>query len=120
MATRPDPAHLPSPFMDQQGYEDLHRDVMGVDEFGLEDELPPIPIPEGMDELDVYRMLPAAPDFEYGGYLTHDEIRYAKGGEDRVATQGCRICTFLWLRHICASREYGYQHSDARGKSKPL
>ena len=44
--------------------------------------------------MDVYRRLPSAPRYEYGGYLTRNEVRYFRGFRASVYVPGRHACTF--------------------------
>jgi len=41
---------------------------------------------------EAYRMLPSAPDFEYGGFITENEIRYHVFGDDWAKNQYSQAC----------------------------
>ena len=72
------PPHLPKPPCDPAAYQELYAFNSGVDEFLIgynDDEWREIRIPTGSSAADVYRLLPSAEDFEYGGYLTKTRIR---------------------------------------------
>jgi hypothetical protein len=48
----------------------------------------------GMAERDVYRLLPAANDFEYSGYITPSRIRYFQAGPVSAGMLLSKACTF--------------------------
>lgn len=87
--------HLPPPPADLEGYERLYAFNSGLDDY-LEDEPDwrVIRIPPGLSAAEVYRRLPSAPGFEYGGYLTRTRIRYQACEESRANTLCSRSCTF--------------------------
>jgi hypothetical protein len=89
--------YLPSPFMDQEQHRLLYRDKMATDEFDLECELPPTPISPDMSEEAVYQLLPTAPDFEYGGFITENLIRYQKCESTFASTVESEAC--IWHSH---------------------
>ena len=91
------PAYLPQPFMDETAYQKLYEHLFGVDDFELEDLEEPIAINSSMTAEQVYRMLPIAPDFEYGGFITTNEIYYQVGEEFSASTQYSQPCT--WHSH---------------------
>jgi len=51
-------------------------------------------IPIGLSAPEVYRRLPSATDFEYGGYLTKTRIRFIRGDATRSYTDTDKHCTF--------------------------
>lgn len=53
-----------------------------------------IRIPPNSTATQVYRMLPTAADYEYGGYLTKTRIRYAAGEATRADVPFEKSCTF--------------------------
>ena len=53
-----------------------------------------IRIKPGSTEADVYRLLPAATDFEYGGYVTSSRIRYIRGENQITGMRLEKPCTF--------------------------
>ena len=83
--------------MDTAQHRLLYREKYGVDEFDLDSELAPIPISPSMSEAEVYRMLPTAPDFEYGGFITESFIRYQKCEATLASTVTSEACT--WHSH---------------------
>lgn len=89
------PPHLPEPPADPEGYNRLYAFNDGTDDY-LEDEAAwkEIRIPPGLSADEVYRLLPSAPAFEYGGYLTKARIRYAACDPTRAGTLCSRPCTF--------------------------
>jgi hypothetical protein len=71
------PPHLPRPLADQAAYKRLYEFNNGVDDILMaEPNWREIRIPFGSPAAAVYRLLPSAPNFEYGGYLTRTRIRY--------------------------------------------
>jgi len=91
----PEPAHLPKCPIDPADYEQLYAFNGGVDDY-LEDftRWEEIRIKPGLTEDDVYRLLPCAGDFEYGGYLTKSRIRFLKCGPNRANMPMSKACTF--------------------------
>jgi len=53
-----------------------------------------IRVQEGWSEERVYRLLPSAVDFEYGGYLTKSRIRYIKADSSSAGMLMAKPCTF--------------------------
>ena len=91
------PAYLPKPFMDEHVFQTLYEHTNGVDDFELGSEEIPIAISASMPAEEVYRMLPSAPDFEYGGFITENEIRYQVCGDDWATSQYRQAC--VWHSH---------------------
>ncbi|MGQ9770227.1 MAG: hypothetical protein ACUVQG_06710 [Thermogutta sp.] len=89
------PPHLPHPWPDQQAYDDLYREVNPYQDYSENDgPWQEIRIPPGSSAEQVYRRLPSALDFEYGGYLTKTRIRFVAGGPGSVWVPGSKPCTF--------------------------
>lgn len=96
MAQPRHPSHLPKPLRDPAAYERLYEANSGVDDF-LHHEYEPwreIRIPPNTSRSDVYHRLPAAPDFEYGGYLTKTRIRYQACEPTGASTIESKPCVF--------------------------
>ncbi|MFN4260906.1 MAG: hypothetical protein ACK4RK_16545 [Gemmataceae bacterium] len=90
-----EPTHLPELPVEPEAYQQLYSFNCGVDDYMEETaDWQTLRIPPGLPEEEVYRRLPAAPDFEYGGYLTKSRIRFLKCDEDRASTRMSRSCTF--------------------------
>lgn len=90
-----EPTHLPEWPVGQEAYQRLYSFNQGVDDYMEETaEWQLLRVPPGLPELEVYRRLPSAPDFEYGGYLTKTRIRFLRCGSDRASTRMSRRCTF--------------------------
>lgn len=90
-----EPPHLPDWPMEPEAYQRLYAFNQGVDDYMEETaEWQLLRVPPGLSEVEVYRRLPSAPDFEYGGYLTKTCIRYLLCGLDRANTRMSRRCTF--------------------------
>ena len=94
------PAYLPKPFMDEHAYQTLYDYTNGVDDFELGSEEISIAISASISAEEVYRMLPSAPDFEYGGFITENEIHYQVCGDDWATTQYRQAC--VWHSHPTA------------------
>lgn len=88
------PPHLPQPLADKLAYERLYAFNSGDDDYCMEGDWREIRIPRGLTAAEVYRRLPSAPNFEYGGYLTQTRIRYMVGEAERAHTITSRPCTF--------------------------
>ena len=87
--------HLPSPFMDQADYDHLYRNNFGTDELDWsEGDWQEIRLRPDMSAIEVYRMLPSAEKFEYGGHLLKDSIQYVRCRETSATTISCNHCTF--------------------------
>ena len=93
MKTMNQPDYLPKPFMPEEEYQQLYATNFGVDEFELEREEVPILIDPAMTAEEVYRMLLSSPDFEFGGFITRNEIRYQKCGETWEHTGNRETCS---------------------------
>lgn len=92
---RPNKFNLPVCPIERQDYEALYAFNHGTDDFQEVDSAwHVIHIPPGLTEDDAYRLLPSAPDFEYGGYLTRTRIRFRKCGSIQTNTLKSRPCTF--------------------------
>ena len=88
-------AHLPSPFMSSHEYDLLYAFNLGVDDSGVEDTAwREKRIRPGRTAEEVYALLPSAPDFEYGGYLTKTRIRYAACEAMNSDVPHSKLCTF--------------------------
>jgi len=89
------PPHLPRPFMDPAAYDRLYAFNSGVDDYlAFDSDWQQIRIRSGLTEIEVYRMLPHAKDFEFGGHLTKSRIRYLRCGETQANSLMSRTCTF--------------------------
>jgi hypothetical protein len=89
------PDHLPHPPRDAVAYEALYARIQDVDDFYWGDQ----PwyerrIPPGLPAAQVYRRLPTAPDFEYGGPVTRTRIRFRECGADSASLIHSKPCTF--------------------------
>ncbi|MDZ4849985.1 MAG: hypothetical protein SGI77_11925 [Pirellulaceae bacterium] len=93
------PAYLPKPFMDETAYQTIYEHTNGADDWELDDEEEPIAI-SSLSAEEVYRMLPSASDFEYGGFITRNEIRYQACEAFSENTHECQPCT--WHSHPTA------------------
>jgi len=90
-----EPTHLPELPVELEAYQQLYSFNCGVDDYMEESaDWQVLRIPTGLSEEEVYRRLPSAPDFEYGGYLTKTRIRFLRCGPDRASTRMSRRCTF--------------------------
>ena len=89
------PDHFPRPQRNAVAYQALYARIRGVDDsyFG-EQPWQERRIPPGLTAAQVYRRLPVAPDFEYGGYLTRSRIRFRKCWADRASIIASKPCTF--------------------------
>jgi hypothetical protein len=90
-----EPVHLPKCPIDPERYERLYAFNQNLD-----DQMPESPdwkeirIKPGLPEEEVYRLLPAALDFEYSGYLSKSRIRYFRGESDSTGMLMAKPCTF--------------------------
>lgn len=90
-----EPTHLPQWPAELEAYQQLYSFNHGVDDYMEETaDWQVLRIPPGLPEEEVYRRLPSAPSFEYGGYLTKTRICFLKCDEDRANTRMSRRCTF--------------------------
>jgi hypothetical protein len=97
MPQQPVPPHLPKPLRDPATYRRLYAFKSRVDDIldgHLDDEWREIRIPSGLPAADVYRLLPTAEGFEYGGYLTKARIRYLACGPTEAQSLQAKPCTF--------------------------
>src|SRR5262245_40194503 len=89
------PPHLPRPYPDPAVYAAAYQLIRQVDEvFHGPDSWQEIRIRPGLSARQVYDRLPAAPGYEFGGYLTQTRIRYVPGWEDGADTIAAKACTF--------------------------
>ena len=89
------PPHLPVPLQHPVVYELLYEANGGIDEFWPErGPWQESRIPTNLSAAKVYQRLPAAPDFEYGGYLTKTRIRYLACDPTSAETIRSKPCTF--------------------------
>lgn len=89
------PAHLPMQFMSNEQYRRLYAFNDGMDDY-MEDQLQwrEKRIRPGLTAEQVYRKLPSAAEFEYGGYLTKTRIRYAACDPTKAYAPQSKPCTF--------------------------
>lgn len=100
------PPHLPQPPRNRAHYESLYRYGYGGgagDENAVWHERR---IPANLSAANVYRMLPSASDFEYGGYLTKTRIRYVVGAPESVSPPCDLPCVFH-------SHPFAHPYADA-------
>ena len=90
------PSHLPSPSANRAVFQRVYESDMGMDTFLPDDRVrwQEIRIPSNLSAREVYRRLPSATDFEYGGYLTKTRIRYVAFGPRSSHTLSSKGCTF--------------------------
>jgi uncharacterized protein YciI len=87
--------HLPECPVAPEVYHRLYSFNGGVDDCMEETaEWQESRLRPGLSEEDVYRLLPSAPDFEYGGYLTRTRIRFLRCDAFRSNTRKSQPCTF--------------------------
>jgi hypothetical protein len=91
--------YLAPPLADRAAYEQLYALIHRVDEVfhGDPSEWQTTRIPAGLTALQVYKLLPAAPDQEYGGYLTRTRIRFVPGWEEGAYIVAAKDTT--WHSH---------------------
>ncbi len=95
MSLSPDAVHLPKCPIEPARYDRLYAFNQNVD-----DQLPAsadwkeIRIKAGLPEVQVYRLLPSAVDFEFSGYLTKSRVRYFKGDSSSAGMLMAKPCTF--------------------------
>jgi hypothetical protein len=90
-----EPHHLPRCPIDSERYDRLYAFNGGTDDFLDNDaEWQQIRIRPNLDEVAVYRLLPSARDFEYGGYLTKARIRFRKCDLYSARMPMSKACTF--------------------------
>jgi len=89
------PPHIPHPPCDPAAYEELYTFNSGFDRMGPDyPDWREIRIPSGSSAADVYRLLPSAENFEYGGYVTKTRVRYMAFGPTNAETITAKPCTF--------------------------
>ena len=90
-----EPSHLPKMPATPAAYERLYAFNGGVDDFlDRDSRWQEIRIRPGLTEAEVYRLLPCAGDFEFGGYLTKTRIRFIKCDPTRANMPMSKVCTF--------------------------
>jgi hypothetical protein len=87
--------YLPTSFALDCDYESLYVD--SCDGFGLDSEETPIVIHPGMTEHEVYRLLPTAESFEFGGVIEPDKIRFQRCDPVMAWTEFSADCS--WHSH---------------------
>jgi len=86
---------IPERPIDSEAYERLYEFNSGADDmYEAHDDVREIRFRPGLTEEAVYRMLPSAKGFEYGGYLTKSRIRFHKCEPVRAVYQRSKPCTF--------------------------
>ena len=89
------PTHLPKCPIDPIVYDQDYAFNLGTDDHhDIDAEWEEIRIRPGLTEHAVYRLLPSAGGFEYGGYLTKTRIRFLKCHATRANTLKSKVCTF--------------------------
>jgi hypothetical protein len=90
-----EPVHLPRSPLPPLAYKHLYAFNRGRDD---QSSAPrawrELRITLGLPEIEVYRLLPSAKDFEYSGYLTKTRIRYQAGEATEACAPMARPCTF--------------------------
>ena len=90
-----EPDHLPKCPIDPERYERLYAFNQGTDDFlDYDADWQEIRIRPGLAEDAVYRLLPSADAFEYGGYLTKTRIRFIKCDSSSANMPKSKACTF--------------------------
>jgi hypothetical protein len=90
-----EPTHLPEWPTESEAYQRLYSFNCSIDDYmEVSAGWQLLRIPPGLPEEEVYRRLPSASDFEYGGYLTKTRIRFLRCGRDRANTRMSKLCTF--------------------------
>ena len=93
--TSDSPDHLPNRLMPDREWNELYQFNSAADEcFAEDNEWHTIPIPAGMPAKDVYRLIPSAEHFEYGGHLTNSHIHYVECEERSASHLSSMPCTF--------------------------
>ena len=100
------PPHLPQPPRNRAHYESLYRYGYGGGAGDENDVWHERRIPANLSAANVYRMLPSASDFEYGGYLTKTRIRYVVGAPESVSPPYDLPCVFH-------SHPFAHPYADA-------
>ena len=90
-----EPAHLPKGPVNREAYERLYAFNQRADDYREGDaDWQEIRIRPGLAEDAVYRLLPCAGGFEFGGYLTKVRIRFFKCDPTRATMPMSKRCTF--------------------------
>jgi len=90
-----EPAHLPKWPVNREAYERLYAFNQRADDYREGDaDWQEIRIRPGLAEDAVYRLLPCAGGFEFGGYLTKGRIRFFKCDPTRATMPMSKRCTF--------------------------
>jgi hypothetical protein len=90
-----EPTYLPKWPINPVAYDQLYTFNNGVDDYlGIDSVWEEKRIKPGLSEAEVYRLLPCADHFEYGGYLTKTRIRFIKCEPTRANTLKSKVCTF--------------------------
>ena len=86
---------LPKCPIDSEAYRQLYEFKLWIDDwFEAHSAVQTIRIRPGMTEEAVYRLLPSAGNFEYGGYITKSRIRFYQCEAVRAVIQTSKPCTF--------------------------
>ncbi|MDY3555975.1 hypothetical protein R5W24_005122 [Gemmata sp. JC717] len=86
---------MPPPLGDPEAYRLLYASL-GAEACDIDqsEQCGEIAVPPGLTDAEVYRLLPTAPDFEYGGYLMPTRIRYMPCGAETAELFGSHACSF--------------------------
>ena len=95
MTVSHEPTHLPKCPTDPIAYDRLYAFNLRTDNLhGIDAEWEENRIRPGLTEDEIYRLLPSAGGFEYGGYLTKTRIRFMKCDATKANTLMSKVCTF--------------------------
>jgi len=90
-----EPFHLPRCPINPDAYNRLYSFNQDTDDQMPEDfTWQQVRIKPGSSEIDTYRLLPSAFDFEFSGYLTRSRIRFFSGDSTSAGMLMAKPCTF--------------------------
>lgn len=89
------PSFLPQCPLDPVAYDRLYAFNHGTDDYSEQTRRwKEIRLKPGLSEIEVYRKLPHASSFEYGGYVTQSRIRFHRCEATKAYVLGSKLCTF--------------------------
>ena len=95
MTVSKQPSFLPQYPLDPVAYDRLYAFNHGTDDYSEQTRRwKEIRLKPGLSEIEVYRKLPHASGFEYGGYVTQSRIRFHRCEATRAFVLGSKLCTF--------------------------
>jgi hypothetical protein len=95
MTVSKQPSFLPQYPLDPVAYDRLYAFNHGTDDYSEQTRRwKEIRLKPGLSEIEVYRKLPHASAFEYGGYITKSRIRFRRCEATRAFVLSSKLCTF--------------------------